>query len=53
MVLCARFRVEERLGSGGFAVVYRRFDLELQEPIALKVLRPERLDTATVERVKR
>jgi|GEM_PF-3338152 len=52
-VLCERFRVEERLGSGGFAVVYRGFDLELQEPIALKVLRPERLDAVTVERVKR
>ena len=37
-VLANRFRVEKRIGRGGYASVYRAHDLELDEPLALKVL---------------
>ncbi len=36
-----RYEVKEVLGAGGMGVVYRAFDRELQEPVAIKTLRPE------------
>ncbi len=36
-----RYEVKEILGAGGMGVVYRAFDRELQEPVAIKTLRPE------------
>lgn len=36
-----KYRVEELIGSGGFAWVYRGFDPELEIPVALKVLKPQ------------
>ncbi len=36
-----RFRVDELIGSGGFAWVYRGWDPELEIPIAVKVLKPQ------------
>ncbi len=35
-----RYRLEEELGSGGFAIVYRARHLLLQTPVAIKLLRP-------------
>ena len=36
-----RYEVKEILGAGGMGVVYRAFDRELQEPVAIKTLKPE------------
>lgn len=36
-----KYRVDELIGSGGFAWVYRGFDPELDIPVALKVLKPQ------------
>jgi serine/threonine-protein kinase len=38
-----KYRVEELVGAGGFAVVYRATHLLLHMPVAIKLLRPERL----------
>ncbi len=38
-----RYEVKEVLGMGGMGVVYRAFDRELQEVVAIKTLRPETL----------
>jgi serine/threonine-protein kinase len=40
-VFAGRYEVKEILGAGGMGVVYRAFDRELQEPVAIKTLRPE------------
>jgi eukaryotic-like serine/threonine-protein kinase len=42
-VFANRYDVKELLGMGGMGVVYRAFDRELQEPVAIKTLRPEAL----------
>lgn len=36
-----RFRIDEIVGSGGFAWVYRGYDPELEIPVAIKVLKPQ------------
>jgi serine/threonine-protein kinase len=38
-----RYEMKELLGAGGMGVVYRAFDRELQEPVAIKTLRTEAL----------
>mgnify|MGYP003578130979 CR=1 FL=1 len=40
-VFAGRYEVKEILGAGGMGVVYRSFDRELREPVAIKTLRPE------------
>ncbi len=49
-----RYDIKESLGAGGMGVVYRAFDRELQEPVAIKTLRPEALagGSAALERFK-
>ena len=52
--LVARYRVEERLGSGGMGVVYRAEDRLMDRMVALKVIRPEMVGEATLrERFRR
>jgi serine/threonine protein kinase/Flp pilus assembly protein TadD len=46
-----RYQVIEELGHGGMGRVYKVFDTDIREKIALKLLRPEMaLDKETVER---
>jgi serine/threonine protein kinase/tetratricopeptide (TPR) repeat protein len=46
-----RYQVIEELGHGGMGRVYKVFDIDIKEKIALKLLRPEMaLDKETVER---
>ena len=40
-VIKRRFRVEEVVGRGGMAIVYRAFDLRTHQTVALKMLREE------------
>jgi len=47
-VFAGRYEVKEILGVGGMGVVYRAFDRELQEPVAIKTLRPEAMAGGTV-----
>src|SRR5438309_63611 len=53
-VFAGRYEVKEALGRGGMGVVYRAFDRELQEPVAIKTLREDALagDSVALERFK-
>jgi len=49
-----RYEIQAEIGRGGFAIVYRAHDTELDRPVALKELRPALLnDTDWIERFKR
>ena len=40
-IVADRYRLEELVGVGGMGLVYRAQDLQLEIPVALKLLRPE------------
>jgi hypothetical protein len=40
-LILGRFRIEDRIGSGGFGTVYRAWDERLQRPVAVKVINRE------------
>ena len=53
-ILAGRFRIVARLGEGAIGEVYEAADLELEENIAVKVLRPEIAgDAEVLHRFKR
>ena len=52
-VIADRYLVEEPLGEGGYAVVFKVRDLELQESIALKLFTPKDADQRAIERFRR
>src|SRR5262249_41551605 len=39
--ILGRFRIEDRIGSGGFGTVYRAWDERLERPVAVKIIDPE------------
>src|SRR5918993_1974082 len=53
-VFAGRYEIQEELGAGGMGVVYRAFDREVGETVAIKAIRPEigRLDPVLLERFK-
>jgi len=52
-LLANRFEVLEKIGSGGMGTVYRVLDREVNEEMALKILKPEIASSASVvERFK-
>jgi tetratricopeptide (TPR) repeat protein/tRNA A-37 threonylcarbamoyl transferase component Bud32 len=44
--LIGRYRLDNLIAEGGFAQVWRAYDLELQRVVAVKVPKPSRLDSA-------
>ena len=54
VLFAGRYDIQEELGAGGMGVVYRAFDREVGETVAIKAIRPEigRLDPVLLERFK-
>jgi serine/threonine-protein kinase len=53
-LLNARFRLDERIGSGGMSTVYRAFDETLERWVAIKLLHSEiSTDEDSIERFRR
>lgn len=44
--LAERYRLDDLIAEGGFAQVWRAYDLELQRNVAVKMPKPSRLDSA-------
>ncbi|HEY0997160.1 MAG TPA: protein kinase, partial [Gemmatimonadaceae bacterium] len=53
LALPPRFSIEEEIGAGGMAVVYRGHDRHLDRAVAIKVLRAESADSLGLERFQR
>lgn len=49
-VIDGDYRVDGVIGSGSFGAVYRCTELQLQRPVALKMLRRDRIDPQELER---
>lgn len=45
-----RYHLLEKLGEGGMAIVYKALDTRLDSPVAVKVLRTERLSLEMLDR---
>jgi serine/threonine-protein kinase len=53
-LLCNRFRLEEKIGSGGMSTVYRAFDATLERWVAIKILHADMSqDDSQLERFRR
>jgi tetratricopeptide (TPR) repeat protein len=51
-VLADRYRIDEEIGQGGMGLVYRAFDLELDEAVAIKIFGQRLDDPNLVSRFK-
>ena len=51
--LASQYRVERKLGRGGFATVFLAHDIRHERPVALKVLHPEIASTLGPERFRK
>ncbi len=47
-IFAGKYQIIEELGKGGMGRVYRAFDREIEEYVALKIIRPEIADDKTV-----
>ena len=50
--VAGRYRLEAKIGQGGMAAVFKAFDLELEERVALKVFNLEQASEVLVQRFK-
>ncbi|MBS2027468.1 MAG: protein kinase [Deltaproteobacteria bacterium] len=50
--IAERYRIDAKLGEGGSAMVFKVMDLELNEPVAIKLFRPSLQTDALVARFK-
>jgi len=50
--IAGRYRIEQQIGQGGMAAVFKAFDLELEEHVALKVFGAEKGKDVLVARFK-
>lgn len=50
--IAGRYRLEAKIGQGGMAAVFRAFDLELEEKVALKVFNVAQSSEVAVSRFK-
>lgn len=51
-LIADRYRIESKLGEGGMAVVYRAHDLELDEPVAIKLFQNATDDPELLQRFR-
>ena len=52
MVLNGRYRFEAKIGQGGMAAVFRAYDLELEEHVAIKIFDRPVTDDGAIKRFK-